>query len=143
MHRYHLKDEFTDVVMERALIAALANEPALYFELHDILSPDAFTDTEGIWQQLTLAIETGQPPSIPPDWRPTSDPHTTARRLADLYQRRLLAATQERLAQALFDETIPAATLATLLEEEALRVQAAMRETAAGRLQWPPLNFVL
>lgn len=136
MHRYHLKDEFTDVAMERALIAALANEPALYFELHDILSPDAFTDTEGIWQQLTLAIETGQSPPIPPDWRPTSDPHTTARRLADLYQRRLLAATQERLAQALFDETIPAATLATLLEEEALSVQAAMRETAAGRLQW-------
>jgi len=47
---------------------------------------------------------------------------TTARRLADLRRRRLLAATQERLAQALFDETTPATDIATLLEEEALRV---------------------
>ena len=54
----------------------------------------------------------------------------------DLHQRRLLAAAQERLAQALFDETTPATDIATLLEEEALRVQAALRDTTAGRLQW-------
>ena len=53
-----------------------------------------------------------------------------------LHQRRLLAAAQERLAQALFDETTPAAEIVTLLEEEALRVQAALRTTTAGRLQW-------
>jgi len=53
-----------------------------------------------------------------------------------LYQRRLLAAAQERLAQALFDETTPATDIVTLLEEEALRVQAAMRSTDTGRLQW-------
>ena len=45
----------------------------------------------------------------------------------DLHQRRLLAASQERLAQALFDETTLATDIVTLLEEEALRVQAAMR----------------
>src|SRR6266436_8641895 len=54
----------------------------------------------------------------------------------DLHQRRLLAAAQERLAQALFDETTPATDIVTLLEEEALRVQAALRHTTAGRLQW-------
>jgi len=53
-----------------------------------------------------------------------------------LYQRRLLAAAQERLAQALFDETTPATDIVTLLEEESLRVQAALRNTTAGRLQW-------
>src|SRR5262249_56187225 len=42
----------------------------------------------------------------------------------------------ERLAQALFDETTPAMDIVTLLEEEALRVQAALRNTTAGRLQW-------
>jgi replicative DNA helicase len=53
----------------------------------------------------------------------------------DLRQRRLLAAAQERLAQALFDETTPAPDIVALLEEEALRVQAALRNTTAGRLQ--------
>jgi hypothetical protein len=48
------------------------------------------------------------------------------------HQRRLLAAAQERLAQALFDEATPAADIVTLLEEEALRVQAALRDTTAG-----------
>ena len=54
----------------------------------------------------------------------------------DLHQRRLLAAAQERLAQALFDETTSALDIVALLEEEALRVQAALRDTTAGRLQW-------
>ena len=40
------------------------------------------------------------------------------------------------MAQALFDETTPATDIVTLLEEEALRVQAALRHTTAGRLQW-------
>jgi replicative DNA helicase len=54
----------------------------------------------------------------------------------DLHQRRLLAVAQERLAQVLFDETTPALDIVALLEEEALRVQAALRDTTAGRLQW-------
>src|SRR5258708_4181553 len=53
-----------------------------------------------------------------------------------LHHRRLLAAAQGRLAQALFDETTPATDIVTLLEEETLRVQAALRTTTAGRLQW-------
>src|SRR6266446_8140346 len=53
-----------------------------------------------------------------------------------LHHRRLLAAAQERLAQALFDEATPATDIVTLLEEESLRVQAALRGTTAGRLQW-------
>jgi replicative DNA helicase len=73
---------------------------------------------------------------VPADWLPASDPRSTAHRLVDLHQRRLLAAAQERLAQALFDEATPATDIVTLLEEEALRVQAALRDTTAGRLQW-------
>jgi replicative DNA helicase len=54
----------------------------------------------------------------------------------DLHQRRLLAAIQERLAQALFDETTPATDIVVLLEEETLRAHSALRNTTAGRLQW-------
>src|SRR5438552_18233667 len=79
---------------------------------------------------------TSQLPSVPTDWLSAPDPHATAQRLVDLHQRRLLAATQERLAQALFDETTPATDIVTLLEEETLRVQVDLHNSTAGRLQW-------
>ena len=136
MHAYHLQDEFRDLAAERQLLAAFAQQPTLYFELFDTLSIDVFTETQEVWQHLTVAIELGQPLAVPADWEPAPDPHAITQHLTDLHQRRLLAATQERLAAALFDSTLPAATLVALLEEEALRVQTAMRETASSRLQW-------
>src|SRR5215471_10458199 len=136
MQSYHLTDEFTDGPAEQALLASLAQAPALYWDLLDLLNPDVFSQETPAWHACTQAIETSQPPSIPADWSPAPDPHATARRLVDLHQRRLLAAAQERLAQALFDATTPATDIVTLLEEEALRVQAALRNDTAGRLQW-------
>jgi replicative DNA helicase len=136
MHAYHLQDEFTDPSAEQGLLAALAGQPTLYGELLDVLTPNLFTATQDTWQPLALALEAAQRPRVPAEWPPAPDPHATVQRLLDLHQRRLLAAVQERLAQALFDDTTPAPEIATLLEEEALRVQAALRSTAAGRLQW-------
>jgi replicative DNA helicase len=136
MQSYHLTDEFTDIVAEQALLASLMQSPALYWDLLDLLTPEVFTKEADTWQALALALETGQPPSVSADWLPTPDPHATAQRLVDLHQRRLLAAAQEQLAQALFDETTSALDIVALLEEEALRVQAGLRDTTAGRLQW-------
>jgi replicative DNA helicase len=136
MQSYHLTDEFSDPAAEQALLASLTYSPGLYWELLDLLTSEAFTTEADTWRALARALETGQPPSMPVDWFPAPDPHATAQRLVDLHQRRLLAATQERLAQALFDETTPAKDIVTLLEEEALRVQAALRNTTAGGLQW-------
>jgi replicative DNA helicase len=136
MQTYHLADEFTDTKAEQALLASLAATPARYWELLDVLTPDLFTATQETWQPLALALEAAQRPCVPAEWPPALDPHATAQRLLDLHQRRLLAATQERLAQALFDEGTPAADIATLLEEEALRVQTALRDTTTSRLQW-------
>src|SRR5437660_1443770 len=136
MQSYHLTDEFTDIPAEQSLLASLAQSPALYWDLVDLLTPEVFTKEVDTWQAITLALETGKPLTVPTDWLPVPDPHATAQRLADLHQRRLLAAAQERLAQALFDETTPATDILTPLEEEALRVQAALRDTTAGRLQW-------
>src|SRR5437867_6267533 len=136
MQSYHLTDEFTDIEAEQTMLASLMQSPGLYWDLVDLLTPEVFSHETPTWQALTVSLETGQSPTIPADWSPALDPHATARRLVDLHQRRLLAAAQERLAQALFDETTPATDIVTLLEEETLRVQAALRDTTAGRLQW-------
>jgi len=136
MQSYHLTDEFIDIAAEQALLASLTHSPELYRDLLDVLTPEVFPKETNTWRTITLALETGQSSSVPADWLLALDPHTTAQRLVDLHQRRLLAAAQERLAQALFDETTPATDIVTLLEEEALRVQAALRDTTAGRLQW-------
>jgi replicative DNA helicase len=136
MQTYRLTDEFTDVAAEQALLASLAHTPTLYWELLDLLTPEVFPTEVATWRTVAQALALEQRPTLPTDWPPAPDPHATAQRLRDLHQRRLLAATQERLAQALFDDTVPATDIATLLEEEALRVQAALRDTAAGRLQW-------
>jgi replicative DNA helicase len=136
MHRYALADEFIDPATEQALLACLTHTPTMYWELLDGLSPEIFPSEVETWHAVALALETGQSPRVPAAWSPAADPQATARRLLDLHQRRLLAAVQERLAQALFDDTTPAPEIATLLEEEALRVQAALCSTDAGRLQW-------
>lgn len=136
MHTFHLQDEFTDTTAEQALIAAVTQRPTLYFELCDVLTSDVFTQEADRWQEIALAIEADQHPPSSNGWLPAADPHTTVRRLTDLYQRRLLAAVQERLAQALFHDTVPATDFAMLLEEEALRMHNALRETAAGHLVW-------
>src|SRR5499433_2001206 len=136
MQSYHLTDEFADIEAEQALLASLMQSPGLYWALLDLLTPEVFSHETPTWQALVLALETSQSPNIPADWLPAPDPHATAHRLVDLHQRRLLATTQERLAQALFDETIPATDIVTLLEEDALRVQATLRNNTAGRLQW-------
>jgi replicative DNA helicase len=136
MHTYRLVDDFVDAGAEQALLASLVNITSLYWELLDLLTPDIFPTLADTWQALVLALETDQSPNIPADWLPALDPYATAHRLVDLHQRRLLAAAQERLAQALFDATTPATDIVTLLEEETLRVQAVLRNDTAGRLQW-------
>lgn len=136
MQTYHLSDEFIERSAEQALLASLIATPALYWDLRDLLSAEVFAAELATWQHVSHAFELEQRPIIPADWSPAADPRATAQRLRDLHQRRLLAAAQERLAQALFDETKPATEIAALLEEEALRVQTALRGSDAGRLQW-------
>src|SRR4029453_2230780 len=136
MQSYHLTDEFTDIPAEQSLLASLAQSPALYWDLVDLLIPEVFTKEIDTWQAFTLALETGKPLTVPTDWLPPPAPYATVPRLVDLHQRRQLATIQERLAQALFDETTPATDIVALLEEETLRAQAALRNATAGRLQW-------
>ena len=136
MQTYHLADEFTDIAAEQALLASIIGTPTLYWDVLDLLTPEVFTKEADTWHAVALALEAGKSPHVPADWFPAPDPHVTARRLVDLHQRRLLATVQERLGQVLFDETTSTADMVTLLEEETLRLQATLRDSPAGRLQW-------
>ena len=130
MQSYHLTDEFTDIAAEQALLASLIAVSRVV--LGSARSPHSRSlyPRSDTWQALTLALETGQPLTVPADWLPAPDPHATAQRLVDLHQRRLLAAAQERLAQALFDETTPATDIVTLLEEESSARAGGAAQTA-------------
>lgn len=140
MQTFKLADEFLDLAAEQSLLAALVRQPQLYWELLDYLPPGVFAHTSSLWLSLSAAIEQEQlaqlPALLPSDWSPAPAPAAAARQLADLYQRRLLAQAQERLAQALYDFDQPATRLTSLLEEEAARIAQAVRETQAGRLLW-------
>lgn len=133
--RFDLAGEFCDLEAEQAVIAAVAANPMLYWELLDSLPPGAFTVCAEAWREVAAAVEAEALPSVPEGWAPAPDPVGTARRLADLYQRREIARVLERLGRDLYGDA-PATDLLTALEEEAARVQAAVREVAAGRLLW-------
>ncbi|MBN9393149.1 MAG: AAA family ATPase [Chloroflexi bacterium] len=139
MNSFQLVDEFKDIETERGVIAAIATRPDLYWELLDFLPAEAFIAESLAWQNLAQAIETEKPVAASvtglTEWKPAADPKAAAQHLADLYQRRLLAGLQENLAAALYGSR-PAPELLGLLDEEVARVQSAVRETHAGKLQW-------
>lgn len=136
MKYFGLELEFQDPEAERAILAAIAKTPDLYWELTDLLSEPAFVAEPQTWKSLSSAVEAEASPEVPSEWSPAAEPHSLARRLSDLLQRRLLASAQERLAQALYDESKPAIELLGLLEEEATRVQKAVKETQTNGLVW-------
>jgi len=142
---FSLADDFIDEQAERALLVAISQQPDLYWELLDDLSPGVFVCEPETWQALSAAIEAEKQPKIPEEWLNSSSPESKdgiadnpsklALKLADLYQRRLLAQAQERLSEGLYG-TIPASELTSMLEEETARIQVAIRETQIGKLLW-------
>lgn len=140
MKRYGLADRFRDDNLERGVLATIARDSKLYWTLLDSLPTGVFAGEDEAWGRVRDAVEKDAPPdvlvdAVPAEWPPSTDPTGDAERLADLHQRRLLAATQERLAEALNDDSISGGELAQRLEEEALKAQRAIRELDSGRLQ--------
>lgn len=131
MRTYSLESEFLDSLTEKKLLAAIASDVNLYWQLQDLLPEGSFCVEAAAWTRLQTAVTAATAPAPPVD-EPSLDPHADAVRLADLHQRRLLAGLQERLAEALFDQTRPASDVAALLEVEAAAVRGSVRETAAG-----------
>jgi len=52
MQSYHLTDEFTDIEAEQAILASLMQSPGLYWDLLDLLTPEAFSQEASTWQAL-------------------------------------------------------------------------------------------
>jgi len=90
MQPYHLSAEFVDPDAERSLLVALAQKPDLYFTVIDFLAPETFAVLPTEFEAIAAAIEDHQPPPSV-EGIPAQDPLATAKRLGDLYQRRLLA----------------------------------------------------
>lgn len=134
---FQLTDDWVDIEAERGLVAAVAKAPALYWEAIDYLPEGVFVDDEAAaaWRQVADDIEADKTPEAPDDWPADRDPLKTARRLADLMQRRMIAGAMEQLAAGMYSKR-PATELLTALEEEAAQAKATIRATEAGRLTW-------
>src|SRR5689334_11490581 len=120
MPSYQMANDFIDLDAERSLLAAVTREPSVYWQLLDLLPPGVFTKWATAWEKIAAAIESEQKiPKVAKDFEPATDPEATARRLADLYQRRLMATALERFATGLFESKQTAMDLAASMQEEA------------------------
>lgn len=131
--KFTLARQFAKPELEKALLAAIAARPELYWELLDLLPAEALTtETRATFESLAEAIE--QERSLPViEGEPTKDPIAVARELAGLYQKRLLADLAQTFLDSLRGET-QAADLIAQIEESLTRVQQAVRELRAGQI---------
>jgi len=128
--KFTLPSQYVRPDLERALLAAIAARPEVYWEVLDLLPPEALTETRQTFEELAVAIE--QDLSLPAiDGEPAKDPIAAARELAGLYQKRLLANLAQEFADELHKGT-SAADLIIGLEEGLARVQQAVRELRAA-----------
>jgi len=128
----NLESFFVNPELERALLAAIAARPETYWEVLDLLPPEALTETRKAFEELAEAIEQEKPlPKV--EGKPAADSVAAARELAELYQKRLLAGLAQEFLDELRGDT-PAAELITDLEDGLARVQQAVRELRAGQV---------
>lgn len=135
MKEFRLSYEFVDKVAEQELIKAISLDPKVYWQICDLLCLEAFVAERETWQYLLTKIETEEQIIVPDIWAVSQDPETTAKHLLDLFQRRLLAELQERLAVLLYGKQ-QASDIISFLEDEATRIQVAIKDTQPGTLRW-------
>ncbi len=134
---YGLADEFIDQPTERALLAALARDPPLFWDLAADLPDDAFAVEREAWIALRKAIEDGVAATAPAGWEPAADPKGAVARLRDLHEKRIAAALLEQMLARLHAKD--GSATGSLLEGIAREADAARRKmcgAAAGTLLW-------
>lgn len=127
-----LPDFFVKPDLEQSLLAAIAVRPETYWEVLDLLPPEAFTEGRKAFEELAEAIEQEKPlPKV--EGEPATDPVAAAKELAGLYQKRLLANLAQDFLEKLRGET-SATELIINLEDNLARVQQAVKELRAGQV---------
>ena len=74
MRSFTLEAEFIDAATEQAVIAAIAENPELFWRLHDLIPEGAFSACPDAWQRTTDAIRNGHEPPTLEGWTAASDP---------------------------------------------------------------------
>jgi replicative DNA helicase len=103
-----LQDQYTRPDDEQGLLAAMAAEPALFWEVESYLGPDTFRSERSTWIELSAAIRTSSTSSLGhlvQGWSPTSSPIETAKLLRGMERRRYVAELHEVFAKGLHDQS--------------------------------------
>lgn len=130
MRTYTLADEYTDQTLEQRTLAALRFDPGAFWEHRAALEPSGvFRAEPAAWDALTRAYDEEQVPTVPAEWTPAESVPEAVLRLVELFRRRQVAEGVERVLSGLREAEKPAEDLATLMENEALRIQGDLRET--------------
>jgi len=121
-----LASKFVDPQLEFSLLAALAHTPERYWEIVDLVPPEALTETRRAFEKMAAAIERQERiPTVKDE--PKEDLVEIAKKVGDLYQKRLLAS----LGETFMDELLrgaPPADLVSRLEYRLASVLQAIRD---------------
>lgn len=142
---YRLIEDFIEPELERAVLAALAQQPELFWRQADSLRPGVFAAEAEAWRQLAADIQAERPAAVPPEWMPTPEPDAAAAELLDLHKRRALAELVEDIGASIRNTDEAAAAIAARIEERAGVIGAALRDVESDRFQWTSdlLGFVV
>jgi len=132
--KFTFADQFKNTSAEDSVLSALMKNPETYWNIIDILPPEAWTAGKWKFEQLAEAIERDKTlPPIEIEGEPAKKPVEVARQLADLYQKRLLANSLQESLDNLRDGK-PALELISDLENELSLVQQSIGDMKAGRV---------
>ncbi len=131
--QYQLADQFIDPELEKSLLAALLQNPEqIYFNVIDYLSESTFSVHAKEFLLIANAIVDRKPlPLFENNSEPHPDPEAAAKRLAELYEKRIMAA---HIQQFIIDlrEGKSSSELKSMMESGLTEVEQAVRQLRNG-----------
>jgi replicative DNA helicase len=139
--QFSIADQFADPQAEAQLLATIYANPETFYEVIDLVPVETWTYYQKDFRAVAEAIGTEQPlPVLELNQPPTHDPEPLAKRIADLYQKRMAAHLLEQsLGQLHSDAT--AGELISNLESGLVEVQNSIREAQMGQMVNVPSLF--
>lgn len=134
MRTFDLSDDFILEERERQLLAAVIAQPALYWEVADLLTPESFAVHGQQWLRISEAIRRGESVEGENWGTAAADAPAAARQIADLYWHRIVAQAQQKLALALYDPAQSGEALIERFEEEANNLKFRVRKLSKTQM---------